>query len=245
MSCQDDIKNLEWYCSLGAPPLERCVKDHVLLCVKVRVAGRPGVLLLDPAFHVMHPITVMQDGLAPQSGAIRSSTTRAGVHRTFHYRFVPDNPAFVLWEVVEKREGQPVKKCPCLIYVCKPYLSSVDIAERCNLVFHFKTLLKRDSHGQLTSGLYFRVLDGYQTTITFFHQVDGVMRHVKHPLHYFLKEAEQEEAVEAAVAAVAAATDRTTGDLRASLVTLAHLLHDEDLVQQMHALNDAIHDICR
>lgn len=244
VSCEDNIESLDWYCSFREPPLARCVKDHVLLCIKIIVSSRSGVVLLDPAFHISQPITVMEDGLEPQSSVIKASTTRLEVHRTFEYRFRRDNPAYVFWDMIEKREGKPDKKCPSLIYVCKPYLSSVDVAERCNLVYHYKSLLRRNSQGHLISGLYFRVRDCQNTNITFFHQVNGEIRHLKHPLSYFLDEASRDEKVEEVIKAIAAGTDWTKCDLRTTLVTLARLLQDKDLVQQVHELNNAIHEMC-
>ncbi|KAG7170108.1 hypothetical protein Hamer_G012343 [Homarus americanus] len=239
VSCEEEVKALDWYCSLKEPPVASCIKEHVLLCIRIRVAGRAGVLLFDPGYHVGEPITVMEDGLAPQSGIIKASTTRSEVHRTFQYHFCADNPAFVAWEVVEERDGKPKKKFTSLIHVSRPFLSGVDIAERRNLVETFKTLLGRDDEGHLTCGLYFPIRNCYNTNISFFHQVEGIMKHLRQPLSSFLDDALLEE-VEEAVAAVAAGIGRTKNDLQSSLVTLAHLLLDEDLVKQVMELNSAI-----
>jgi hypothetical protein len=43
-------------------------KEHVLVALRVEVAGRPGILLLDPGYHIARVITVMADNLYPHTG---------------------------------------------------------------------------------------------------------------------------------------------------------------------------------
>jgi hypothetical protein len=43
-------------------------KEHVLVALRVDVAGRPGTLLLDPGYHIARVITVMADNLYPHTG---------------------------------------------------------------------------------------------------------------------------------------------------------------------------------
>jgi hypothetical protein len=43
-------------------------KEHVLVALHVKVAGRPGILLLDPGYHIARVITVMADNLYPHTG---------------------------------------------------------------------------------------------------------------------------------------------------------------------------------
>lgn len=45
-------------------------KEHVLVALRVEVAGRPGILLLDPGYHIARAITVMSDSLYPHTGEI-------------------------------------------------------------------------------------------------------------------------------------------------------------------------------
>ncbi|XP_071513044.1 uncharacterized protein [Panulirus ornatus] len=242
VSCEEELSVVERYYSFKEPPVTACIKEHVLLCIRICVAGRHGVMLFDPGYHVGEPITVMEDGFAPQSGVITASTARAEVHRTFRYRFWPGNTAFVVWDVKEERNGKPGKCLTSLIHVSRPFLSSVHVTERRNLYYPFKTLLGRDSEGHLTCGLYFPLRDCHKTSINLFHEVDGLQKHLKRPFSYFLSEATEDD-VEEAVAAIAAGTGRSRCDLRASLVTVAHLLQDEDLVKQLLELNNATEGI--
>lgn len=239
------MKDVDWYCSGSVPPNTTNLKEHVMLCVRLSVCGRPGVMLFDPGYHVGQPVTVMEDGLAPQSGPIRGSTTRADVSRTFHYKYQPNNAAFVVWEVTEEREGKPPRRFNNLIHISRPFLSGVDIAERRNLVYPFKTLLGRDCTGQLTCGLYFPVRECSKTSITLFHLVDGRPRHRKVPLSHFLDAGFAEKDVEVAVAAVAEGTGRTKKELRHSLVSLARLLQDGDFVKQVTELDRGITDLVK
>lgn len=43
-------------------------KEHVLLALRLNIAGRQGVLLCDPGYHVGRVITVMQDKTYPHTG---------------------------------------------------------------------------------------------------------------------------------------------------------------------------------
>ena len=61
------IEDVEGY--VREEPCQTSVeKEHVLVALRVEVAGRPGVLLLDPGYHVARVVTVMSDGLYPNTG---------------------------------------------------------------------------------------------------------------------------------------------------------------------------------
>lgn len=71
VSCEENIETTENYVLLGdrldtiANALE---KEHVLLGLRFEIAGRVGVLLCDPGYHVGRVITVMADQLYPHTG---------------------------------------------------------------------------------------------------------------------------------------------------------------------------------
>lgn len=244
VSCEEEVDNVEWYCTGDAPPVT-CEKEHVLLCIRIRVCGRAGVVLLDPGYHIGEPVTVMEDGLAPQSGAIRASTARAQVMRFYRYWFWPDNPSFVAWEVTEERERKPAHQHISLIHVARPFLSGIDVAERRNLAYPFKTLVAREPTGRLRCGLYFPLRDCHRSYVTLFHLVAGLPHHVKVPLDYFLEESSREDYIDAAIEAVAAGTGRTMEDLCFTLTAVARLLSDQNLLLQLAQLNEAIDSISK
>lgn len=62
-----------------------------------------------------------------------------------------------------------------VIYVGRPYLTAVDVTERRNLVYGFRSLLSRDQKGELIAGVYFKLLmNGDEFTI--FYQNMGKQR---------------------------------------------------------------------
>lgn len=195
VSCEEELseEEVEDIISTEQPSPALSFKEHVLLCVRVRVEGRAGVVLLDPGYHVPCPVTVMEDGLSPHSGPVLTATARSDVTRTYTYNFPPSSSSYVVWEVEEQRGGKS-KWSRSLIHVSRPYLSGVDVTERRNLAYTFKTLLGRDAAGKFTAGLYFVIKPSpSSSTITFFHKVDGEMKHVKKPVTYFLQHNEEEE----------------------------------------------------
>lgn len=71
VSCEECVEALPEYVDVGdhldvvADTLE---KEHVLLALKINVAGRTGVLLCDPGYHVARVVTVMKDKAYPHTG---------------------------------------------------------------------------------------------------------------------------------------------------------------------------------
>ncbi|KAK7076792.1 hypothetical protein SK128_000332 [Halocaridina rubra] len=252
VSCEEEIDNVDWYCSTGVPPISTCEKEHVLVCIRIRISDRPGMLLLDPGYHVGEPITVMEDGLYPQSGIIRANTTKSNIIRTYQYHYIQDNPAFVVWEVLEERDGEVIHEHTSLIHTARPFLSGIDVAERRNLAYPFKTLLGREHTGKLKCGLYFPLRECSQTNITFFHYLDGLPHHTRVPLLYFAKSKDNADeegmispTVEAILATVANGSYRSIDDLRATLESLASLLQDQDFLEQLAQLDKAIDSISK
>lgn len=50
------------------PSILTSEKEHVLVCLKIAIGSRSGVLLLDPGYHIGRVITVMKDQLYPNTG---------------------------------------------------------------------------------------------------------------------------------------------------------------------------------
>lgn len=138
------------------------------MCVRVRIEGRGGVVLLDPGYHVGVPVVVMEDGAAPQSGPVPGSSSRPGLTRTYHYLSWPTNPGYVAWNVTTQPKDGPTTHHVSLIHVARPFLSHVDVAERRNLAYPFKSLVARDPSGALTCGLYFPLRHPDQAHVTLF-----------------------------------------------------------------------------
>ncbi|XP_063847416.1 uncharacterized protein LOC135092716 isoform X1 [Scylla paramamosain] len=247
VSCEEEVTEEEVadIISTEEPSPSASFKEHVLLCVRIRVEGRAGVVLLDPGYHVPCPVTVMEDGLAPHSGPVETATTRSDVQRIYTYHFPSNSSSYVIWEVEEKRGGKS-KWTRSLVHVSRPYLSGVDVTERRNLAYTFKTLLGRDAAGKFNAGLYFVIKPSSSpssTAVSFFRKVNGEMKHVKKSLAYFLQSEEKEEIddeVEEAVLAVENGVRRARGEVRATLITLANLLQDKGFLADLLELNRAL-----
>ncbi|XP_045128056.1 uncharacterized protein LOC123514300 [Portunus trituberculatus] len=93
VSCEEELKDdyIGRMISSGQITTTTCIKEHMLLCVRVCVEGRAGVVLLDPGYHLPHPVTVMEDGLSPHSGPVNAATARSNVVRTYRYYFGPSS----------------------------------------------------------------------------------------------------------------------------------------------------------
>lgn len=151
-SCEEDIGNVNRYVSTPTPDTRTSEKEHVVVSLKFSLQGRIGVILLDPGYHVAHPVIVMEDKLHPHTGWFKPGGT-ARSQRMYNYTLHPSG-RYVLWDVKETRRG--VETCEsALIYTHQGFVSPVDCTERRNLVYTFKSLLKRDSRGNVLAGVYF------------------------------------------------------------------------------------------
>lgn len=59
-----------------------------------------------------------------------------------------------------------------LIYVAKAYQTAVDVTERRNLVYEFRSLLSRDQKGHLIAGIYFKIKEGVDEFTMFYKEGD-------------------------------------------------------------------------
>lgn len=203
VSCQEELSDPEItdISSTDTPSSSESFKEHVLLCIRILIADRAGVILLDPGYHVAKAAVVMEDRLPPQSGPIAVGTTRSDVTKSFSYYFHPHSTSYVVWEAEETRKRGGYMIARSLVHVSRPYLSGVDVTERRNLPYRFKSLLGRDSNGGFSGGLYLMIKpsdsssssSSSSTTVTFFHRVDGDMKFVKKSLAYFLPDEEEEK----------------------------------------------------
>ncbi|VEN41956.1 unnamed protein product [Callosobruchus maculatus] len=157
VSCEEDIDSTPMY-TAQSHRLEstyKLEKEHVLLCLKVQFSGRTGVLLCDPGYHVSRVITIMNDNNYPHTGWYIQAEDD-DVCKEYCYHLSSTNPNFVEWDERTTRKGK--QECfTGLIYVGRPYQTAVDVTERRNLVYCFRSLLSRDQKGNLIAGIYFKV----------------------------------------------------------------------------------------
>jgi len=151
-SCEENIGNVNRYVSTPTPDTRTSEKEHVVVSLKFELQGRVGVILLDPGYHVAHPVIVMEDMLYPHTGWFKPGGT-ARSQRMYNYTLHPSG-RYVLWDVKEIRRSVELHES-ALIYTHQAFLSPVECTERRNLVYSFKSLLKRDSKGNVLAGVYF------------------------------------------------------------------------------------------
>lgn len=96
------------------------------------------------------------------------------IRKEYNYELSPLNDKFVEWKEKTTRNG--IQECfTGLIYVARPYLTAVDVTERRNLVYNFRSLLSRDQKGHLVAGIYFKVKENCDD-FTIFYQDMGKQR---------------------------------------------------------------------
>lgn len=185
VSCEENIEYIHEYTSLNdIMNVTTLEKEHVLLCMKFEInSERSGILLCDPGYHVSRVITITNDKLYPNTGWFTQSHEN-DIKKEYNYQFSPHNERFVEWN--EKTTRKCVQETfTGLIYVGRPYLTSIDVTERRNLTYTFKSLLSRDQKGNLIAGIYYKVKKN-NDEFTIFYQDMGKQR-VKMKFSSFLQ----------------------------------------------------------
>ncbi|XP_017770941.1 PREDICTED: uncharacterized protein LOC108558522 [Nicrophorus vespilloides] len=178
VSCEESIGVFDEYAGLYDSIYESISvleKEHVLLAVKVDVCGRAGILLCDPGYHIGRVVVVMPDELHPHTGWFVQSQEQ-NVRKEYNYVFSSRNPNFIEWyDRTTRSASSKVEEVHSLIYIKKPFLTAVDVTERRNLVYSFRSLLSRDQKGHLLAGLYFKLKENSDEFTIFYHD-DGKQR---------------------------------------------------------------------
>lgn len=132
-------------------------KEHALVAMKVVIAGREGMMILDPGYHVSRAVTVMKDQNYPHTGFFTQSD-EPGCKREYCYNFAHKSDTFITWRERTTRGGKDQSYEISLIYVDRPYCTAIDVTVRRNLVYDFRSLLSRDAKGRVFAGIYFPVI---------------------------------------------------------------------------------------
>lgn len=141
VSCEEAVEDVPSYIEhcedqqieIAAFSLE---KEHALVAMKINVAGRDGMMILDPGYHVARAVTIMQDHIYPHTGWFTQSDEPA-CKREYSYVFNADSDRFVEWRERTMRAGNQ-KLETSLVYVGRPYMTAIDVTVRRNLVYNFR-----------------------------------------------------------------------------------------------------------
>ncbi|CAG5073741.1 Protein of unknown function [Cotesia congregata] len=165
--------------------------------------------------------------------------------KEYNYSLCVQDPDYVEWHDRETRPGALENTQVALIYVARPYLTAIDVTERRNLVYNFRSLVARDTKGHLTAGIYFPLkLDDVQN-FTIFYQTNNGKKRVKMPFDKFYtpsKVAPNYEDLEA-ISKCASKLGMSRHELESLLSTLAVVVRDTGFIAQVLAINTRINSL--
>ncbi|CAB3225081.1 unnamed protein product [Arctia plantaginis] len=172
LSCQESVKAKEeqLVTSVEGPHALDFVsgeKEHVVVGIRIKINGREGVMIADPGYHLGVVITIMKDKKPPHTGVFVRHNSFLTL-KEFDYSFHLKNANFIKWHEVEYRKGINRAQLS-LIFNELPFVSAVLVTEKRNLVYTFKSWLKRDAKGNVIAGIYFPLKPDFQdATFTIF-----------------------------------------------------------------------------
>lgn len=236
VSCEESVDDVLSYTSELPNPYDS-EKEHVLVALKINVAGRSGILLLDPGYHIGRAITIMNDCYYPHTGWFLQSDENL-CRKEYCYNFDFDNEDYVYWQIRETRPNSEEKIIGNLIYVGVPYLAPVDVTERRNLVYEFKCLVSRTAKGRLTAGVYFPFTKTGADKFTVFYQDNGVTKREKMSFQMLDNTNEQH-----ALSMCNRQLGFDDGQLTNMLIYIRNIFHDDSFVQQIMEINQNIYNL--
>ncbi|XP_026318408.1 uncharacterized protein LOC113229129 [Hyposmocoma kahamanoa] len=243
LSCEEAVVDVREYVTSGDSPVAviEAEKEHVMVGVQIRIDGRQGLLLADPGYHVPRVVTVMADGAYPHTGWFTQSD-EPHCRKEYSYTFNPQNSSYVEWHERETR-GAALKCQTSLVYAARPYLDGVNVTERRNLVYNFRSLLSRDQKGHLMAGIYFPVgARGKDAQFTLFFDNGHEKTKTKYKFCTFLESNNIPPSVPEEIELCNAQMNYKPGELMKIICKLAKVLANQIFVDQMLEIND---DICR
>ncbi|XP_039756172.1 uncharacterized protein LOC120630900 [Pararge aegeria] len=243
VSCEEAVLDVRDYVMMGKGPdsVAYAEKEHVLVCVQVVIDGRPGAMLADPGYHLPSLIIVMHDQIHPHTGWFKQSE-EPKCRKDFEYSYNPKNSNYVEWRERVTR-GTDVKVQTSLVYVAQPFLDCVQITEKRNLVYNFKSLLARDTDGRLVAGMYFPVgSDTESATFTIFTDDGTEKRRTKYNFSDFREPFMVQRSVLDELEQCSVKLRFKRRGLLSIITKIAHIMADQSFVEQMLEINE---DICR
>uniref|UniRef100_A0A1B6KF53 Uncharacterized protein n=1 Tax=Graphocephala atropunctata TaxID=36148 RepID=A0A1B6KF53_9HEMI len=241
VSCEETVDDIVSYVHDDPHP-PSVEKEHVMVALKLNIAGRRGLLLLDPGYHIARVVTVMEDELYPHTGWFMQAQEEH-CRKDYNYSFTA-NCNYVVWRVKERRGDGPEMLSHSAVFVARPFLAPVDVTERRNLVYNFRSLLSRDTKGHLTAGVYFPVLDNTSGKFTLFYEVNDVKKRDKMSFSDFkalpnMLDEKQQLMIEECNKLLGF----QPGELYVMLHSLANLLSDSSYISQLLLMNRNINDM--
>lgn len=235
-SCEEKIPNTTDYiatCEFMDSAAYFLEKEHVLLGIKFSIGNREGVLLCDPGYHVGRVITVMMDKTYPNTGWFTQSD-EDGTKKEFNYKFSDLNPKFIEWH--DKTTANSVEKSYVhLIYVAKAYLTPVEVTERRNLVYNFRSMLSRDQKGHVISGFYFKVAAGCHDFTMFYRDIER--KKIRLSFKSFMENEKLDDATEEKLIKCNEQLGLPSKQLPKLFKKIGYMLDDKEFIEQLLQIN--------
>lgn len=246
VSCEEAVEEAEAYVHMceekdiehAGPGLE---KEHAMVAMKVEIAGREGVMVLDPGYHVARAVTVMMDQHYPHTGWFTQSD-EPHCKREYSYVLSHHSANFITWTERMTRPGKQQQFEMSLIYIDQPYRTAIDVTVRRNLVYNFRSLLSRDAKGRVCAGIYFPVVPNpadAQVTL-FYDSVNDTQVKQKFKFSLFKDPQKIPENVLAHLENLAPQLRMEQNELATLMGDLADSVLDGDFVKQVLEINNSI-----
>lgn len=215
-------------------------KEHSLIAMRIVVAGREGIMLLDPGYHVARAVTIMKDQCYPHTGWFTQSE-EAHLKREYSYKYSSISDEFIEWTIrCTRNDEQTIEGS--LVYVKQPYRTAIDVTVRRNLVYNFRSLLSRDAKGRVCAGIYFPVGEnGAESTFTMFYDgPNGQSVKIKTKFTAFLDENKIPDSMMVHVNFLSAQLRMSKQELCLLLNSLSKAVSDQGFIHQLLEVNDHI-----
>ncbi|XP_030022532.1 uncharacterized protein LOC115441771, partial [Manduca sexta] len=243
VSCEEAVVDVADYVTSGDSPAAvlAAEKEHVMVGVHIKIDGRAGVLLADPGYHVARIVTVMADGAYPHTNWFTQSDD-VTCRKEYYYSYNAHNSGYVEWHERDTR-NDVVKHQTSLVFIARPYLDGVNVTERRNLVYNFRSLLARDQKGHLVAGLYFPVgAQSKDAQFTLFFDNGSERQKTKYKFSTFMDSKNIPNTITEEVQICNAKMNYKDGELLSIITKLAEVMAHQSFIDQLVEIND---DICR
>lgn len=124
----------------------KLTKEHVIVALRIKIAGRDGIILFDSSNSIAHAITVMKDKNIPHNGWFAQEQDE------YHYKYNDVNDDFI--EGIERKVNTVATEIS-LTYIKSSYSTAVDVSLRRNLINKFQAFFARNGSGHVIACICF------------------------------------------------------------------------------------------
>ncbi|XP_050544303.1 uncharacterized protein LOC126907232 [Daktulosphaira vitifoliae] len=236
VSCEKNLKNFEKY-NNDNPIQWITIKEHVLICLQIKIFERKGVLLLDPGYSIARVITVMNDKLSPHTGYFPLFLNS---RKSFLFE-MDISGRYVEWLIYNKNKIKEKN----LIHIEAPYLSPISVTERRNLVDNDKCLYTVNERGQFLAKVYLDVNKPIFHLAYYDYCNDNLVNEKEIEVSYktFLSNKKISKKVEKVLQQLSEKFNLTKMEFITILKTLSNIMNDKEFLKYREITNSYIYRI--